>query len=200
MLCASESGIESAVGIDISEWHIQQARAQQSRSDALHLDFERLDFNTVGQRYPDTFDLALARDTLHYATDLTAALRSIRRSLRLGGHLLATDWVQIRPALPAEMRRLASTVWLTAMQPLSSYGALLRETGFECQWYQLEGQAMFDYFCVAEERAASKQAEQSTSTGRAHYDRICEILHTLTDMSTPRTGIISWLFYVAKAI
>ncbi|MCG8421978.1 MAG: methyltransferase domain-containing protein [Proteobacteria bacterium] len=192
-----EQAIASAVGVDISEWHVQRARQRHTAHEPKQLRFERLDFVEIGEHYPGRFGLVLARDSLYHATDYPTTLRSIRRSLRPGGHLLLTDWVQTKPVLPARMRRLASSVWICSLPALAGYADMVRAAGFDVEWSSLESNAMHAYFTRTAQCARAMQGELTALDRRM---RIPSIFDTLAFFSDPEDGMISWLFLIARAV
>lgn len=123
-------------GVDINDEFVRRAK-QRAEDEGLadRIDFHHFDGDTIPLA-DDSADRVLCKNVLEYVPDPLATLSEIRRVLKPGGKVHATDsdwgFLMIEPLEPDELRRLMDAAAFAFKTPLigRKLPNLCRETGY----------------------------------------------------------------------
>lgn len=129
LVLASEFGA-NVTGLDVERSLIARARTNAELA-GITVDYVLAEPGPLP--FPDaSFDHVFTHAAIIHVPDKPAMMREISRVLRLGGWLLAYDWLKGTDPYSDDMRRWFELEGLTYnMDHLENYLAMLRNTGFE---------------------------------------------------------------------
>lgn len=119
------------LGVSISSSQVATATAaSHSAGLASQLEFARAD--AMSLPYPaGTFDAAWAVEMLLHVPDRPTVLREICRTLKPGGRLVLTDYVELEPLTSQEWDLLAQGFAFSSLLRPNAYGDVIAEAGLE---------------------------------------------------------------------
>lgn len=120
----------NVTGLDATRRMVDEAVHRTQRQGLAHLATYRLG-NALDMPFrARTFDIVWGQDAWCYITDKQRLIREAHRTLKPGGVVAFTDWIQIGNMTDKEWEDLNGFMAFPYMETLDGYGELLRQTGF----------------------------------------------------------------------
>lgn len=131
VVCRFAETVRQAVGIDLTEAMLSEARASQARRNLRNVAWVRGDVTALPFA-GEQFSIVVSRFTLHHLPDPAAAVREMARVCRPGGRIVVADSAPAAEKAAAfnSMERLRDPSHAAAL-PLDALVGLLGDAGLE---------------------------------------------------------------------
>ena len=182
---AQKTGCE-AVGIDISNTHIENARSRAESLPDLKLSFQK--GTATELPFPDlSFTNVWSQGTLLHIHEREVALGEIYRVLEAGGTFIFDDMVTLVPHVSeATLQYVYDRMQLTELFTPQSYSTALSRVGFQILDSRDLSQHMKKSYDIQRERVREQFPERGIA-----YQKTGDAV---------ATGEIGWWFYLCKKI